>query len=134
MTTAATKPTILHVEDEALNLVLLRVLVSRMTAAPLQDATIVEVSTVKAALETLAERSFDLVLLDIQLPDGSGLDVARAIAAMAEADRPAVIALTAGALRAEREAAQEAGCREVVTKPYAFAELESILASTLASA
>lgn len=132
MTSEVRELTLLHVEDEMLNQVLLRSLLTRMSQPALAAATVVEATSVAAALEALATNRFDLVLLDIQLPDGSGLQVAREIAAIAdEGARPAVIALTAGALAQERQAALDSGCHAVVTKPYAFEELESMLVSTL---
>ncbi|MGB0505746.1 MAG: response regulator [Pikeienuella sp.] len=70
------------------------------------------------ALNLLAERSYDLLLVDIEMPRVSGLDVIRAVRASggALAEAP-VIALTAYAMQEHREKIAQAGADGLIPKP-----------------
>lgn len=59
----------------------------------------------------------DLILMDIGLPDGNGLDLVRELRAGTLHARTPVIAVTAYAMSSEQAAARAAGCDEVITKP-----------------
>src|SRR5262249_14927676 len=65
-----------------------------------------------------------LVISDLRLPDGDGLDVIRAAGGFAAA--PAVIAITAFASRAARQSALDAGARAFLAKPFDIDELSSL--------
>ncbi|MFN8527020.1 MAG: response regulator [Anaerolineae bacterium] len=65
----------------------------------------------------------DLVLLDINLPDIDGLDIARRLKADPEVSRIPLIALTANAMHGDRERCLEAGCNGYVPKPITKTEL-----------
>ena len=72
------------------------------------------------ALEKFTTRHFDLVLMDRQMPVMDGLTATRAIRAWERAnDRPPtpIIALTASALKGDREMCLAAGCTAFLTKP-----------------
>ncbi len=113
---------ILLVEDNELNRSLVRAIISRTTEPRLRGADLVEAETVAQAQAALAGAGrFDVVLLDVHLPDGSGLDVARDLAG--RPDRPAVVALTAAAMAREQSAAMEAGCDRFLAKPYTSTDL-----------
>ena len=74
-----------------------------------------------AALAAIAERAFDLVLLDINLPRKNGLDV---LAALRGADNfVPVIVLSARDGEYDKVAALRLGADDYVTKPFALAEL-----------
>ena len=74
-----------------------------------------------AALTAIAERAFDLVLLDINLPRMNGLDV---LAAVRDADNLVpVIVLSARDGEYDKVAALRLGADDYVTKPFALAEL-----------
>jgi DNA-binding response OmpR family regulator len=74
-----------------------------------------------AALEVLADKNFDLVLLDINLPRRNGLEV---LGAMREADNIVpVIVLSARDGEYDKVAALRLGADDYVTKPFALAEL-----------
>jgi len=65
---AMTQPTLLHIEDNAdISLIVSRILSNIVT--------ITHVTSLAEARQTLAEQDFDLALLDLTLPDGSGLDL-----------------------------------------------------------
>jgi two-component system KDP operon response regulator KdpE len=121
---------LLLVEDNELNRSLVRAIISRTTEPGLRDADVVEATSVEEARAALAGSGrFDLVLLDVHLPDGSGLDVARDLAT--HEDRPAVIALTAAAMAREQAAALEAGCDTFLAKPYTSTDLIRTILSSL---
>jgi two-component system KDP operon response regulator KdpE len=113
---------ILLVEDNELNRSLVSAIISRTAEPRLQSAELVEAQTLGQARATLAgPDAFDLILLDVHLPDGSGLDIARDLAD--RPSRPAVVALTAAAMAREQTAAMDAGCDTFLAKPYTSADL-----------
>lgn len=117
---------ILAVEDEPRNAALLR--------AVLEPAghRLVVAESLAAAREWLAAERPDLVLLDVGLPDGSGLDLARELrAASATADVPILVA-SARVLAADQRAAAEAGASAFLAKPIRPGELRDAVASWLA--
>jgi two-component system KDP operon response regulator KdpE len=72
------------------------------------------------ALEKIRSARFDLVLLDVNLPGMSGLDVCRAIRGHSEI---AIIMLTVRDSEEDKVAALDAGADDYVTKPYSASEL-----------
>jgi two-component system KDP operon response regulator KdpE len=131
--TAATerRPRILVVEDEELNRALVRAIVDRSREPRLRAADLVEATTLTEARHAVAESTPDLVLLDMNLPDGNGADFAAELASRPEHDRPVVIALTASVLPQHRAAALAAGCTAFVSKPYVAADLIGALTAHL---
>ncbi len=74
---------------------------------------------------------FDLVLMDVQMPDIDGLEATRIIRHdLGLADMP-VIALTAGAMASQRELAQAAGMNGFVAKPFRLRELVAAISPWL---
>lgn len=120
---------ILIVEDETLNRALFRAVLARATGPSIRDATVTEAPSLGAARAALARGSPDIVLLDVRLPDGSGLDLARELAARPAAERPRVIVTSASVLPAEREAAVAAGCDAFLGKPFRPSELLALLSA-----
>ena len=81
------------------------------------------VSTGTAAVAAVSHGHYDVVLMDIQMPEMDGLDATRAIRAMPDhADLP-IVALTAHALTEERQNCLGAGMNAYVTKPFKAFEL-----------
>jgi CheY-like chemotaxis protein len=127
-------PRILLVEDEELNRTLVRAVLSRATVAGLRAAEIVDAGSLAAARTELTAQDIDIVLLDMNLPDGKGLTLAREIATGGAApgrQRPSVIAVTASVLPQDRAAAMEAGCDGFLDKPYAAADLVAAVVEQL---
>jgi two-component system, OmpR family, KDP operon response regulator KdpE len=125
--------TILLVEDEELNRTLVKAVLARAQIAAVRDAEVLDASTLSAARRQLADADVDLILLDMNLPDGNGLTLARALAAgeLESKSRPAVVAVTASVLPQDRAAAIEAGCDGFLDKPYAAADLVAVVAHHL---
>ena len=80
-------------------------------------------SALTQAREALAEEQFDLLILDINLPDGSGLDLLRQV--RAEGDATPVILLTANDLELDEVTGLEAGADDYITKPFSLAVLRA---------
>jgi CheY-like chemotaxis protein len=81
------------------------------------------------ALQMAKEGNFDVILMDIQLPDINGLDVTKQIRQFDL--RTPIIAQTAARSPDETEEALEAGCNEVIIKPYTINDLTSALNKVL---
>ncbi|MBT8399436.1 MAG: response regulator transcription factor [Rhodothermia bacterium] len=81
------------------------------------------------ALEAVADRTPDLVLLDIMIPEVDGLDVCRRL----RADHPLlyIIMLTAKAQEIDRVVGLEVGADDYVTKPFSLEELVARVRSAL---
>lgn len=84
----------------------------------------------KLALEMLRERSFDLVLMDVQMPVMDGLKTARAIrAGEAGGDKTdiLIVAVTAYAMTGDKEKFLRAGMNDYIAKPFEIEKLQSVL-------
>ena len=73
----------------------------------------------------------DLILMDIALPKIDGLEATRRLHAMTEFNDTPIIALTAHAMRGDREKALEAGCCDYISKPINVRELPAQIARHL---
>ena len=80
------------------------------------------------ALEALERQPYDVVLMDVQMPELDGLDATRRICERwAPEIRPRIIAMTANAMAEDREACLAAGMDDYVAKPIRPEELENAL-------
>jgi CheY-like chemotaxis protein len=79
-------------------------------------------------LEAVRNHCYDLVLLDVQMPEMDGIEAARRICAeMPPGRRPRIIALTAGVFKQDRERCMEAGMDGFLSKPIVVGELKAAL-------
>jgi CheY-like chemotaxis protein len=70
------------------------------------------------AVESLQRQVYDVVLMDVQMPEMDGIEAAKAITTRWRAgERPRIVAMTANAMQGDREACIAAGMDDYVTKP-----------------
>ncbi|HAS43919.1 MAG TPA: hypothetical protein DCS93_25810 [Microscillaceae bacterium] len=83
----------------------------------------------KEALEKFSENKYDLILMDMQMPLMDGVEATKAIRQRLNSSIP-IIALTANAIKGDRQRCLEAGMNDYLTKPFAQNDLlEKILAN-----
>jgi CheY-like chemotaxis protein len=80
------------------------------------------------ALAALERGRYDVILMDVQMPELDGLEATRRIHARWGPERPRIIAVTAGAMDEEREQCLAAGMDDYLSKPIHSEELASALA------
>jgi len=100
------------VEDNALNLKLFNDLLEY------HGYTTIVTSLGQAAIELARQRRPDLILLDIQLPDITGMEVAHQLKAGEETRSIPIIAVTAFAMSGDRAKFLESGCDDYLAKPF----------------
>ncbi|MBN1177680.1 MAG: response regulator [Anaerolineae bacterium] len=75
-------------------------------------------------LQSLRRQDYDVVLMDVQMPDMDGLEATRVIdLGWEETERPRIIAMTANVMKEDREACFEAGMDDYIGKPIRVDEL-----------
>ncbi|HKX41997.1 MAG TPA: response regulator [Burkholderiaceae bacterium] len=118
------RPNVLVVEDNPMNQIIAREMVSALGMEP------AVVASGEEAMMSCQSAAPDLVLMDIQMPGMDGLETTRRLRAL-QADGSLrlfpIIALTAHAMAADRQASLEAGMNEHLTKPIQLDELRSVL-------
>lgn len=103
--------TVLIVEDNELNMKLFRDLLEAHGYQTLQTRNGIE------ALSLAREHMPDLILMDIQLPEVSGLDVTKWLKEDEQLCNIPVIAVTAFAMKGDEERIREGGCEAYISKP-----------------
>jgi CheY-like chemotaxis protein len=82
----------------------------------------------REALEAVERRNYDVVLMDVQMPEVDGLEASRRICARwPDGSRPRIVAMTANAMIEDREACFAAGMDDYVAKPVRPEELAEAL-------
>ncbi len=119
--------TVLIVDDDSRNILALEV------ALQSHGLKVVSAESGRRGIETLQQRpGIDIVLMDIMMPEMDGYETIRRIRADASLARMPIIALTAKAMKGDREACIAAGASEYVSKPVDVDQLISILRVWLA--
>jgi two-component system, cell cycle response regulator DivK len=117
--------TVLVVEDDRLNMRLFHDLLT------CEGFDTLEAMNGETALELARDTRPDLVLLDIQLPGMSGLDVVRRFKEERRLGAIPIIAVTALALKSHESLIRASGVDAYVTKPFSVAELMRLVRSYL---
>jgi len=79
------------------------------------------------ALQALGRQHYDLVLMDIRMPEMDGLQATRIIRQRWPDNGPKIIAITAYALQGDKEKCIEAGMDDYISKPIKVNELAEVL-------
>jgi CheY-like chemotaxis protein len=118
-------PVILVVEDNKLNMVLITTIVKQM----LPNVTVLEAVNGKLAIDIAIESNPTMVFMDIQMPVMGGLEATENIRAheQASGSHIPIVALTAGAIKGEKEKCLAAGMDDFLTKPIDHKALVEIL-------
>ncbi|MDP8997506.1 MAG: response regulator [Pseudomonadota bacterium] len=110
--TAAAKPkTILIVEDNELNMKLFNDLLES------HGYRVVQTRDGLSALDLARQHKPDLILMDIQLPEVSGIEVTKWLKEDDELKAIPVIAVTAFAMKGDEQKIREGGCEAYISKP-----------------
>ena len=113
---------VLLVEDNPINTMLAKAMLKNL------GCTFLTAANGREALEVLARETFDLVLMDLQMPEMGGEDATRELRRREQGrSRVPVIALTASALPGDTENCLAAGMDGLITKPYTQAQLRSAI-------
>ena len=121
-----TEATVLYVEDNEFNRKIVRQLLTRTTYR------LREAADGEAALGMVRQERPDLILMDVQLPKMSGLDVTRALRGDPATAGVPIIVVTSFALSGDEQRAMAAGASAYIAKPYSPRELLELIHTFLA--
>ncbi len=113
---------ILLAEDALINQKLMVAILGRLGYRPKVAAN------GRQVLEALQRQSYDIILMDVQMPEMDGLQATRHIRqTYADGQRPRIIALTANALKEDRDVCLAAGMDDYLSKPVDIGKLQTAL-------
>jgi CheY-like chemotaxis protein len=81
----------------------------------------------REVIQALERQDYDLVLMDIKMPEMDGITVAKVIRKLRPENGPKIIAITAFALEGDREKCLEAGINDYISKPVKIGDLVDVL-------
>ncbi|MEO0472402.1 MAG: response regulator, partial [Bacteroidota bacterium] len=113
--------TILYAEDNPIN----QKIIQRMLAKMGYQIDIANNGA--EAVKALSEREYDLILMDVSMPEMDGLTATRTIRMEQGENGPIIIAVTANAMKGDRERCLEAGMNDYLAKPVKIAQLREML-------
>lgn len=119
--TENTAKTVLVVEDNELNMKLFHDLLEAHGIQTIQTRNGNEV------LAIAREKKPDLILMDIQLPEVSGLDVTKWLKEDEELKSIPVIAVTAFAMKGDEQKIREGGCEDYISKPISVTHFMEVI-------
>ncbi|HVF24771.1 MAG TPA: GAF domain-containing protein [Anaerolineales bacterium] len=79
------------------------------------------------AVESIERQKYDVILMDVQMPEMDGLEATRSIRNLSNIRQPRIIAMTANALEGDREMCLAAGMEDYISKPIRVNELVEAL-------
>ncbi len=112
---------VLIVEDNELNMKLFRDLLEA------HGIDTIETKDGKNVLDMAREHKPDLILMDIQLPEISGLDVTKWLKEDEELKEIPVIAITAFAMKGDEQKIREGGCEDYISKPISVGKFLDVV-------
>jgi len=115
------KDKVMLVEDNPQNMKLLEILLRA------KSYDLLKACDGEEALDMATREQPDLIVMDMQLPKMSGVEVTRRLRQMPVFRQTPIIALTAFAMRGDRERFLEAGCNAYISKPIHTRELPKII-------
>lgn len=104
---------VLYIEDEPNN----RMLVRRLFMGLASDLEYAEVDNARMGIQMATDKPFDIILMDISMPDMDGLTATGIIRKTDSIKDTPIIALTANAMEGDRERFLAAGCDGYISKP-----------------
>jgi CheY-like chemotaxis protein len=117
---------VLYVEDNLTNLALVEELLDRRP-----DLTLISACTGREGIALAGARQPVIILMDIHLPDMSGLDALKLLRAHSATSHIPVMALSSNAFARQIEQALDAGFCRYLTKPFKIAEFNDALDACL---
>ena len=121
---ATTRTTVLYVEDNAANMMLMEEVVSRIEGVTLLTATTAEIG-----LSLARSHRPDLIILDINLPGMDGYEALKIIQNETRLLDTPVVALSADAMPQQVERGKKAGFQDYLTKPINIREVRNLIQS-----
>jgi CheY-like chemotaxis protein len=128
-------PSVLLAEDNDINALLARTVLEKSGARVVRVKNGAEaIAKARSELDASEGRGFDLVLMDIHMPDMDGIEAAQHIrdlypeGARASAGRPPIVALTANAFAEDRTSYLQAGLDDYLAKPFEREDLVALVA------
>jgi len=119
------KEKILIVEDNPPNMRLLEMVLRA------KNYTLLRATDGEEALDMAIREQPDLIIMDIQLPKMSGLEVTRKLRETPAFNHTPIIAITAYAMKGDKEKVIESGCDAYLSKPINTRELPEMIAGML---
>ncbi len=116
---------ILIVEDSPQNMRLMEMTLKA------KNYTLLKATDGEEALDMATRERPDLIIMDVQLPKLNGLEVTRKLRDTVEFSHIPIIAITAFAMKGDKERAIEAGCDVYLTKPIDTRQLPGMIAEML---
>ncbi len=116
-------PKVLVVDDNVVNLVIMRKFLANLGI----DADVA--ANGREAIDFVQRDDFDLVFMDVQMPEIDGLTATRLIRELSLSTQPFIIALTANAFETDRERCLAAGMNDFLSKPFLFDDIKNKLSS-----
>jgi len=121
MTDDKKSKTLLVVEDNELNMKLFHDLLEA------HGITTIETKDGNEVLDLAREHKPDLILMDIQLPEVSGLEVTKWLKDDEELKSIPVIAVTAFAMKGDEQKIREGGCEDYISKPISVTHFMEVI-------